>query len=103
MFFPQLVFAAEILSIKQLMFRVSYYVINPLIIVGFVLALFYFLWGMIDFLKNRQNAAEKSNQGKDHMMYGIFGMIIMVSAFAIMRFLANTIGAGSVIINNLPG
>ncbi len=84
------------------MFRVSYYIINPLIIFGFVVALIYFIWGIIDFLRNRDNNAEASNDGKQHMLWGTFGMVIMVSAFAIMRLLANVVGAGSEITSNLP-
>lgn len=103
MFIPSFAYAAtEVLSIKQLMFRVSYYVLNPLIIFAFVLALLYFLWGMIDFLRNRQISAEKSNEGKSHMLYGVIGMTIMASAFAIMSTLANIIGAGTEITTHLP-
>jgi len=99
---PSIAYAEEMLSIKQLMFRVSYYIINPLIIFGFVVALIYFIWGIIDFLRNRDNNAEASNDGKQHMLWGTFGMVIMVSAFAIMRLLANVVGAGSEITSNLP-
>ena len=31
-------------TIKQLVYRVSYYVLNPLIKVGFVVAAVYFVW-----------------------------------------------------------
>jgi hypothetical protein len=99
---PSIAYAEEMLSIKQLMFRVSYYIINPLIIFGFVVALIYFIWGIIDFLRNRDNNAEASNDGKQHMLWGTFGMVIMVSAFAIMRLLANVVGAGSEITSYLP-
>ncbi len=92
---PTIVFADSPLSVKQLMFRISYYIINPLIIVGFVVALLYFLWGMIDFLRKRDISAEAGQEGRDHMLWGILGIVIMISAFAIMRVLAQTIGANS--------
>lgn len=100
---PTIVFAQEsTFTVKQLMFRVSYYVINPLIVLGFVIALGYFIWGIIDFLANRDSNAEKSQTGKDHMLYGTIGMIIMVSSFAILRFLASAIGADNRILSELP-
>lgn len=99
---PTIAYAQEMLSIKQLMFRISYYIINPLIIFGFVVALVYFIWGIVDFLHNRDVNAQASNDGKQHMLWGTVGMIIMVSAFAIMRLLAGLVGAGTEITSNLP-
>jgi predicted small integral membrane protein len=90
---PTIAYAAEPLSVKQLMFRISYYILNPLIILGFVIALVYFIWGLVSFLKNRQSNATSSNEGKDHMLWGIVGLFIMVSAFAIMQVLADIVGA----------
>jgi hypothetical protein len=101
---PFIAFAAsDGLSIKELMFRISYYILNPVIILGFVLATMYFLWGMISFLKSRQVSAEDSIQGKSHMLWGIVGMVIMVSAFAIMYSMANIIGADDRIKSEIPG
>jgi predicted small integral membrane protein len=100
--FPYIVFASDALSIKQLMFRISYYIINPLIILGFVVATLIFLWGMISFLKSRQVSAEQSSQGKQHMLYGIIGIIIMVSAFAIMQAMATIVGADPRITSEIP-
>jgi uncharacterized membrane protein len=90
---PAVAFADTPLSIKQLMFRVSYYLINPLIIVGFVAALLYFIWGLIDFLRKRDVSAAAGQEGRDHMLYGLIGLVIMISAFAIMRLIAQTIGS----------
>lgn len=104
MLLPHIVSAAtdNPFSVKELMFRISYYILNPLIILAFILAMLYFLWGMIEFLQNRSMSPEKSNQGKNHMLYGIIGMVIMVSAFAIMRALASIIGADPVIVSEIP-
>ena len=66
-FLPTIAYAAGDLTIKGLMFRISYYILNPMIILGFVVALIYFTWGLLRFLKNRQSNAEASNVGKSHM------------------------------------
>ncbi len=94
--------ASDTLSIKELMFRISYYILNPAIILGFVIATMYFLWGMFSFLKSRQVSAEDSIQGKSHMLWGVIGMVIMVSAFAIMGAMANIIGADDRIKSEIP-
>lgn len=93
LFLPTIAYAADGISIKQLMFRISFYLINPLIIFGFVVALIYFIWGMLAFLRDRDTNATASNEGKQHMLYGIIGLTIMVSAFAIMRLIATAIGS----------
>ena len=90
---PKIVFADSPLSVKQLMFRISYYLINPLIIVGFVAALLYFIWGVIEFLRNRDVNAASGQEGRDHMLWGIAGLVIMVSAFAIMKVLEQAVGS----------
>lgn len=90
---PTIVFADSSLSVKQLMFRISYYLINPLIILGFVAALIYFIWGMIEFLRNRDINAAAGKEGRDHMLWGIVGLVIMVSAFAIMKMLGQAVGS----------
>lgn len=92
---PTKVFADSPLSVKQLMFRVSYYIINPLIIAGFVAALIYFIWGLIDFLRNRDVNAAAGQEGRNHMLWGIVGLVIMVSAFAIMQMMAGILGPNS--------
>jgi predicted small integral membrane protein len=106
-FIPTIAYAADALSVKQLMFRISYYILNPLIIVGFVAALVYFIIGLVQFLKNRQANATALNEGKSHMIWGIVGLFIMVSAFAIMQILADVVGAKNAktydITTELPG
>ncbi len=92
-FLPAIASADSALSVKQLMFRISYYIINPLIIVGFVVALLYFIWGVIDFLRNRDTNATAAEEGRSHMLWGVIGIVIMVSAFAIMKLIAQTIGS----------
>ncbi len=99
-FIPTIAYAADALSVKQLMFRISYYILNPLIIVGFVAALGYFTLGLLQFLKNRQSNATASNEGKSHMIYGLVGLFIMVSAFAIMHVMADIVGAKNVNTKN---
>lgn len=93
LFIPTIAYAADGISIKQLMFRISFYLLNPLIIFGFVVALIYFIWGMLAFLRDRDTNATASNEGKQHMLYGILGLTLMVSAFAIMRLIATLIGS----------
>ncbi len=73
--------------------RVNYYVINPLIILMFAVALAVFLYGVVEFIMNADKADEREI-GQNHMMWGIIGIFIMFSVFMILRLIENTLGIG---------
>lgn len=80
------------LSIEPLLFRISYYILNPLITLGMVVALLYFMYGVVDFLRHRDSNATDASDGKNHLLYGLIGLFIMISAFAIMRVMSSILG-----------
>ncbi len=73
-------------------------ILNPFIVLLFAIALLYFLIGVFKFLSNTENADERE-VGKSHMIWGIIGMFIMMSVFAIMQIIGNTIGSDVIIQN----
>lgn len=66
-------------------------VVNPLLTMLFAVAVLIFLFGMVRFLANMDNEEIKT-AGKRHMVFGVAGMAIMVSAYAIVAVIQNTIG-----------
>lgn len=64
-------------------------IINPLILLLFALALAYFLYGVFEFISNQSND-EKKTTGKSHMLWGVIGLTIMMSVWAILGLLLNT-------------
>ena len=64
-------------------------IINPLILFLFALALAYFLWGTFEFIANSEND-EKKTTGKNHMLWGIIGITIMMGVFGIMNIILRT-------------
>lgn len=79
-------------SVQTLMQSINRVVINPLIVFLFACALAYFLYGVVQFILNPANE-EIRKSGKSHMMWGVVGMFIMVSVFAIMQIILNTLGS----------
>jgi len=75
----------------QLLTRINQYIINPVLGFLFVLAFAYFLWGVVEYFLHQDNE-EARNQGKQHIIWGIIGIFIMVSFYGIIRILAGTIG-----------
>lgn len=61
-------------------------VVNPLIYLLFALAVVYFVWGVMVFIKNADNA-EKRQEGYKHMIWGIIGAFIMISAKGIINLI----------------
>lgn len=57
----------------------------------FVLATVYFMWGVIAFLK-AGGKEEAIAQGRQHMIWGIIGMTVMLGAWGIVRLIKNFLG-----------
>lgn len=84
---------------KTLMFRVNDYVLNPLIKLGFAIAILVFMWGVVQYIRDRNSGFvfdkdnKKSGNGASTIVWGLVGLFIMVSAFGIMRMIATLIGS----------
>jgi hypothetical protein len=65
-------------------------IINPIIEFLFALAVVFFLYGVLEFFLNQDNE-EKKTTGKQHMLWGIVGIAIMIGVFTIMEIILNTL------------
>jgi hypothetical protein len=65
-------------------------IVNPLIRLMFIIAFLVFLWGMVEFIRTADNESGR-DKGKQHMLWGVVGMAIMVSATGIISILQGTI------------
>lgn len=72
--------------------KISDQIINPIILLLFVLALLYFIWGVLQYVI-KADSDEQREQGKQHMMWGVVGMFIMFAVGGIIEIIKNTIGA----------
>lgn len=75
-----------------LMRKVNQTILNPLIILLFAAALVMFVWGVVEFAAGAGNE-EKRSTGRRHILWGLLGMIIMISVFGIMQLIAGTLGS----------
>ena len=74
-----------------LLSKVSQYILNPLILLGFGGALACFLWGIFQFLTNA-DSEEGREKGKRNIFWGIIGMVIMISVYGIINVILGTFG-----------
>lgn len=70
--------------------------INPILALIFAAGLLIFIFGLVEFMWSLSQETGKREEGKKHMRWGLAGMIIMVSAIAIIKVISNIVGG------NLP-
>ena len=66
-------------------------IFSLLVPIFITLAVLYFFWGLIEYL---MGGADKKEEGRSIMIWGIVVIFIMVSVFGIVQLLANTFGLG---------
>jgi uncharacterized membrane protein YidH (DUF202 family) len=66
-------------------------IITPAIYLIVAVAVVYFVWGVMVFIQNADNP-EKRKEGYMHMIWGIIGIFIMISARGILQIIKTTIG-----------
>ena len=76
---------------KPLLDNIERVILFPLISLMMGIALLVFLWGVFGYIKNVESDEARA-VGKRHMLFGIVGFVIMVSAFALLKLAANTFG-----------
>mgnify|MGYP000860289124 FL=1 len=70
-------------------------IINPLISFLFALAILYFIYGMVKFLANSADE-EARITGRNHMMWGIIGITIMLGVWTLINMALHTFGIQNV-------
>jgi len=66
------------------------YVIDIIIILAF----FYFLWGVMVFIKNAEDQTKRA-EGRQRMIWGVVALFVMVSVWGLVQILTNTFGFSS--------
>ncbi len=80
-------------------------ILNTIIPVLIVLAVVLFIWGIIQYVIGSDEEAKK--KGKDRMIFGIIGLVVIVAMWGLVSLVTSTFGLDSsnVIINvpTVPG
>lgn len=97
--FTKIAYAAPSKNLDEFLANVNEFIINPLILFLFALAILFFLYGVFEFFLNQSND-EKKTTGKQHMLWGIVGIAIMLSVWTILGIIINTLGISEVKINS---
>ena len=68
-------------------------VVTPLLTGLFLLAGLIFIWGVFGLIAHGGDSAARET-GQQHILWGVIGMFIMISAYGIIRLIGNTVGVG---------
>lgn len=71
--------------------RINDAILFPLITLMMAVALLVFLYGAFEYVKGAANESDRE-KGRRHLLYGIIGMLVMLSAVAILYIAAGTFG-----------
>lgn len=70
--------------------KVSDAILTPVVYLLFAVATVYFLFGLMKFVLNQDNE-EVQSEGKQHMVWGVVGIAIMVSVWGILNLINESV------------
>ena len=79
------------MGIDEFVTKLDMVIINPILALMFAAGFVVFVWGVVEFLMGQNGIGEGAHNGKNHMLWGIIGMFIMVAAYAILQIIAHTL------------
>ena len=74
---------------QSLLERINTYVVDPIIAVIFTLGLLLFFIGIVEYLWEIKDG-KTDGDGRKHLIYGLVGMLVMVSVYGIINMIINT-------------
>ncbi len=84
-------YAAGPITASEMVGKIESVILFPLMTLMMAVALLFFLWGCYEYVLGA-DSEESQTEGKRHMLYGIIGLLIMISAYGILKIAANTFG-----------
>ena len=87
-------------ALASLIKGIDKYVINPLIVLAFAVAMVVFLWGVFNYVKGAGDVKARET-GRNHILWSLVGMAIMFSVFGLMTIISNTVGGPTGNITNI--
>jgi hypothetical protein len=76
---------------------------NVLVPVLFAVAFIVFLWGAFQTFILGANSEEVKEKGKNLMLWGLIGFVVMLSLWGLVNILTSSIGIGNTSQSALPG
>ncbi len=78
-------------EVTSIIDNITTMIFQPIATLLFSIGFLVFMWGLVEFIANPTNS-EVKDKGKKHMIYGVLGLLIMVSVWGIVDLITNTLG-----------
>lgn len=65
-------------------------IINTIVIILIAAAVAYFMWAVVKYITAKEE--DQKGEARNHMIYGIIGLFVMVSVWGLVALLQNTFG-----------
>lgn len=82
------------MTINTLLNKIISVILQPIVILMFVVALVVFFWGIVQFIST-SNTDDGREKGKRNILWGVVGMFIMFSVYGIIHIILQTFGIPS--------
>ena len=86
--------ASNVLSknpfLKELMQKISANILSPILSIIFLLAFVYFIYGIYGMIASDGDSDKREN-GKKSILWGVVGMVIMLSVYGILNLIVSTL------------
>ncbi len=76
---------------QSLVDRVNQAITFPLIALLLGVAVLMFLWGIFEMVRGAESVEARQN-GQRHMLFGVIGIVVMLSALTLLQIAARTFG-----------
>lgn len=76
--------------VDALLKKVTDLIVTPLLTLLFAVAFIVFVWGVFQYFIYQSDSSERGT-GAQHILWGVIGMAIMLSAYGIINFVISTL------------
>ncbi|MHB8860301.1 MAG: hypothetical protein ACYC48_01010 [Minisyncoccota bacterium] len=89
-------------ALNQFLGKVVAQIINPIILLLAATAFVAFLWGVFEFIAHAGDAS-KREEGKQAIIWGLVGLVIIFGAYGIINLALGTFGINSISPSSITG
>lgn len=92
----------ELGGVSNFLGNIVTFINSTLVPLIFAIAFLLFIWGVAQYFILSRDSEEAKEKGRDYMIWGIAGFVIMVSVWGIVNLLSSGLGLTDQNIQNIP-
>jgi hypothetical protein len=81
------------MTIDRFLSNLAVVILNPLIRLMFAVAVVYFLWGVVQYIRSA-GSEDGRQKGAKHILWGLIGLVIMMGVYSILQIATSALLVG---------